>query len=104
MKVPDAQPPPPREDRHATALLHDEERVRLVAFHLAPGQVVMPHSSPSSVLLIVVSGTGTFRGGNGEALLGPGQVAIFEPGEEHAIEAGATPLHFLAAIAPRPGG
>lgn len=104
MKVIGAEPPPAREDRHATALLHDEASMRLVAFHLAAGQVVPPHSTPSSVTLIVVTGTGTFRGDDDEALLGPGQVAIFEPGEDHAIEAGAEPLHFVAVIAPRPGG
>lgn len=104
MKVLSAEPPAVRDDRHATALLHDEANTRLVAFHLAPGQAVPPHSTPSTVTLIVVKGTGTFRGDHDEALLGPGQVAIFEPGEDHGIEAGSEPLHFVAVIAPRPGG
>ena len=88
----------------APSLLGDILSAVREAFHLAPGQVVEPHSTPSSVLVVVVSGTGTFRGDRTEALLGPGQAAIFEPGETHGIEATDGRLHFLAVIAPRPGG
>lgn len=94
--------PEARADRFATRILHDEEGARVVAFHLAPGQQVPPHRSTSSVIVQVVEGTGRFRGSDGEALLGPGETAVFAPGEEHSIDAGPSSLRFVAVIAPRP--
>lgn len=96
--------PAPREDRYATALLHDDANARVVAFHLLPGQVVPPHRSESTVLVHVTAGTGRFRGADGDALLRPGDAASYEPGELHSIEAGDEPLRFVAVIAPRPAG
>lgn len=96
------EPPPPLEDRPAALLLHDEANARVVAFHLRPGQSVPAHRSDSTVILHVVEGAGTFRGTAGESLLGPGETAVFTPGEEHAIEAAAVPLHFVAILTPRP--
>lgn len=104
MKVLPITPPAPRADRPATQLLHDEANARVVAFHLQAGQSVPEHRSVATVILQVVSGTGTFRGNDFEAQLGPGETAVFEPNEEHAIEADQGPLHFLALLAPRPGG
>lgn len=103
MKALPLEAPPAREDRPATRLLHDEPNARVVAFHLQPGQVVPAHRSPSTVLLQVIAGEGTFRGADGEARLGAGETVVFAPDEEHAIEADGVPLHFLAFITPRPG-
>jgi quercetin dioxygenase-like cupin family protein len=91
-----------RPDRPATAIAHDEENARVVAFHLLPGQTIPPHHSRSTVIVTVIAGEGTFRGGEGAALLKAGEMAVYAPGEEHSIEACDGPLHFVALIAPRP--
>lgn len=102
MKALDRDPPPPRAERPATRLLHDEPNARVVAFHLLPGQEVPAHHSPSTVLVHVVSGRGVFAGEDGSALLDAGGVAVFRPGESHAIRASDGPLHFVAVITPGP--
>ena len=92
-----------RPDRPATQLLHDEPNVRVVAFHVAPGQAVPPHTSDSTVVVQVIEGSGLFRGAESEARLGPGQTAVYLPGELHSMEpAGDGCLRFLAIITPRP--
>lgn len=102
MKVLRAEPPPARHDRPATRIQHDEPNARVVAFHLLPGQVVHPHRSASTVLLQVVSGTGTFTGEADAEVLRPGDTAVYAPEELHGIAAGDQALHFLAFITPRP--
>ncbi|HET9983785.1 MAG TPA: cupin domain-containing protein [Longimicrobiales bacterium] len=97
-----APPPAPRDDRPASAVLHDEENVRVVAFTLRPGQRIPPHTSRSTVLVQVVEGAGTFTGDDGDAVLAAGAGAAFAPGELHAIDAGEDGVRFLAIIAPRP--
>lgn len=96
--------PAARADRPATQLLHDEPNVRVVCFHVAPGQAVPPHTSGSSVLVQVLEGDGVFRGEQSEARLSAGQSAVYAPGELHSMEpAGEGILRFLAIITPRPG-
>lgn len=95
--------PAAREDRPATELLHDENNARIVAFHLQPGQQVKPHRSESTVFVQVVSGAGWFHGETARAFLTAGEGAVYEPGELHGIDAGDTPLRFLAIITPGPG-
>jgi quercetin dioxygenase-like cupin family protein len=98
-----ANPPAARPERPSTAVLHDEANARVIAFHLLPGQEVPPHHSAGTVLVHVVSGAGTFRGDGAEEALGPGESAVYAPGETHSIQCGAHgPLHFLAIITPRP--
>jgi quercetin dioxygenase-like cupin family protein len=96
--------PATRPDRPASAILHDEPNVRVVAFHLQPGQRVPPHRSESTVVVQVVAGRGRFEGADGAVVLEAGEGAVFEPGEMHAIDADGEPLRFLAVITPRPGG
>jgi quercetin dioxygenase-like cupin family protein len=96
--------PAPREDRPASAVLHDEANARVIAFHLLPAQRIPPHRSASTVIVQVVEGRGVFRGEGTETTLGAGQLGVFAPGEVHAVEAGAEPLRFVAILAPRPGG
>ena len=103
MKVIDSGPAL-RVDRYASALVHDEPNARIVAFHLAPGQSVPPHTSDSTVLVQVVEGRGTFSGADGTAELAAGQSAVYAPGELHGIDAPDVALRFLAVITPRPGG
>lgn len=99
-----ADGPAVRPDRAASELLHDEANARVVAFHLLPGQEIPSHRSDSTVIVQVVAGRGTFSGDASEALLTPGDSAVFAPGEPHAIRALDSPLRFLAIITPRPGG
>lgn len=94
--------PEPRADRPASTLLHDEANVRVVAFRLQPGQTVPPHTSTSTVMVVVTEGSGTFHGDAGEALLKVGEGAVYAPNELHSISAGDEPLRFLAVITPRP--
>jgi quercetin dioxygenase-like cupin family protein len=99
----DGAGPPPRPDRPATQLLHDEPNLRVVAFHLLPGQVVPPHRNASTVLVEVVAGSGRFTGEGVEATLAAGAAAVYAPGETHSITALDEGLRFRAVIAPRPG-
>lgn len=94
--------PSTRTDRPASHLLHDEGNVRVVAFALAAGQVVPPHSSPSTVMVHVLRGRGLFVGGSSQDTLEPGHSAVYEPGETHSIEAGGEGVEFLAIISPGP--
>jgi quercetin dioxygenase-like cupin family protein len=96
--------PESRTDRPASAVLYDQPHARIVGFHLMPGQRVAEHRSASTVTVHVTEGSGVFRGGDTASRLEAGQVAVFEPDELHAIDAGADPLRFVAIITPRPGG
>ncbi|HYJ80689.1 MAG TPA: AraC family ligand binding domain-containing protein [Longimicrobiaceae bacterium] len=92
-----------RPDRPATRVLHDEANLRVVAFHLLPGQVVPPHRSSSTVLVQVINGSGRFVGEDAEVVLDAGGTAVYSPGELHSITTLDGPLLFHAVIAPRPG-
>lgn len=52
----------------------------------------------------VISGSGTFHGDEGGVELRSGEGAILRPGETHRVDAGGEPLHFIAVVAPGPGG
>jgi quercetin dioxygenase-like cupin family protein len=99
----DSAAPPARPDRPATRVLHDEPNLRVIAFHLLPGQTVPPHRNASTVLVQVVAGSGRFTGEDGETTLLAGESAVYRPGETHSITALDEPLVFHAVIAPRPG-
>jgi quercetin dioxygenase-like cupin family protein len=99
----DSAVPPARAERLATRVLHDEPNLRVIAFHLLPGQTVPAHSNESTVLVQVISGRGTFSGANGRTTLRAGEAAVYRPGETHAIAALDEPLVFHAVITPRPG-
>ncbi len=96
-------PPPPRPDRPANAILHEDPNVRLVVFTLEPRQIVPPHRSTATVLVHVLAGHAVFQGEAGDEPLRPGESAAYAPGELHAIHAGDEGVRFLAIIAPRPG-
>ena len=96
--------PAARQDRAASELLHDEASLRVVAFHLLPGQEIPSHRSASTVFVHVVAGRGTFTGEATAAVLTAGESAVFAPLESHAIGATDSPLRFIAIITPRPGG
>lgn len=102
MKQLDAGLPQPRSDRYATALLHDEPNMRVLAFHLEAGQAVPPHRASATVAVHVLEGEGVFRGEHGESVLRAGATAVYAPEELHSMESVGGALRFLAIIAPRP--
>jgi quercetin dioxygenase-like cupin family protein len=89
--------------RPATALLHDSADARVVMFRIESGQQVPVHTSTSTVLLVVVSGTGTVAGGDSERRVGPGDIIAYDPREPHGMRADGEQLVIAAIIAPRPG-
>ncbi len=94
--------------RAATAIVHDSPDVRLVVFRLEPDDTVAMHTSTSTVVLSVVSGTGVISGPiDGEirdVTVSAGTVVTYEPNELHGMRAPRGPFVVLAAITPRPGG
>lgn len=93
----------PGPGRAATKLAHDSPDARLVVFRLEPGQRVEPHTSPSSVVLAVASGSGLVLGPDGERSVRAGDVVVYAPNELHAMRALSHHLVLLAVIVPRPG-
>ena len=90
-------------DRPATALLHDSPDARVVIFRIEPGQHVPVHTNASTVLLVMLSGTGTVAGGEVERRVGPGDIVAYDPREPHGMRADGEQLVIAAIIAPRPG-
>jgi quercetin dioxygenase-like cupin family protein len=91
-----------RPDRPATALMHDTPDVRLVVFRIEPGQQVAPHTSSSTVVLSILSGTGVVSDGERDYSVRAGAVVAYMPNEPHGMRALDDPLVILATIAPRP--
>lgn len=90
-------------DRPATAIVHDSADARLVVFRIDAGQAVAPHTSPSTVTLSVLEGSGTVSGAEGERAVSAGAVVVYEPNELHGMRATDGELVVLATITPRPG-
>ncbi len=94
--------------RAASAIVHDSPDVRLVVFRFDSDDSVAMHTSTSTVVLSVVSGTGVISGPvNGEiqdVTVSAGSVVTYEPNELHGMRAPHGPFVVLAAITPRPGG
>ena len=65
--------------RPATAAIYDAPAVRLVVFRIEPGQEVAPHTNNGTVILTVLSGTGSIMGGTEWRELGPGSVVSYAP-------------------------
>ena len=90
--------------RPAMAVVHDAPDARLVVFRLAAGQAVPVHTSVSSVMLYVLSGSGLVSSADGERDVRAGTVVAYEPQEPHGIRALTEEFIVLAVIAPRPAG
>ncbi len=84
------------------AVVHDAPDARLVVFRLAAGQAVPVHTSVSSVVLHVLSGSGLVSSADGERDVRAGMVVAYEPKEPHGMRALTEELIVLAVIAPRP--
>lgn len=89
-------------DRPATALAHDSADARVVLFRIDPGQQVPVHTSASTVLLMIVSGSGTVVGANGERTVSAADIVAYDPQEPHGMRADGEQLVIAAVIAPRP--
>ena len=90
-------------DRPATALVRDSADARVVLFRIDPGQHVSVHTSTSTVLLVIASGSGIVTGQDGERTVSAGEIVAYDPNEPHGMRAGAEQLVIAAVIAPRPG-
>ena len=88
--------------RPAMALIHDGPDARLVVFRIAAGQALPVHTSPSTVVLHVLSGSGLVSDAGGERAVSAGMVVAYEPQEPHGMRATTGELIVLAVIAPRP--
>jgi len=89
--------------RPATALVHDTDGARVVLFRLDPGQSVPVHTSTSTVLLTIISGTGTVIAADGERTVKPGDIVAYAEHEPHGMQATTEQCVIAAVIAPRPG-
>lgn len=94
---------PPNGGRAATSLVHDSSDARVVLFRLEPGQSVPVHTSESTVLLMIISGTGSVTGGGGERSVKPGDIVAYAQNEPHGMKAAGEQFVIAAVIAPRPG-
>ena len=88
--------------RPAMSLMHDGADARLVVFRIAAGQSVPVHTSGSTVVLHVLSGSGLVSGSDGELEVSAGTVVAYEPQEPHGMRARTEELTLLAFITPRP--
>lgn len=77
------------EDRPHAVPVHADAAGRVLRFTLRAGQRLKEHASPGSpAYLVVIEGEGLFAGGDGmEQRLGPGFLAILDPGEAHSVRA-----------------
>lgn len=93
------------ETRPSSEALLGDSHHRILRFCLKPGQTIPEHSSPhSTVVLVVLTGTGVFNGGDGqEVTLAAHDMAVFEPGESHGIRALDQELVFVAILQGVPG-
>jgi quercetin dioxygenase-like cupin family protein len=88
--------------RPATVLLHDSADARVVLFRIEPGQAVPVHTSPSTVVLIVISGAGIVAGATGERDVHAGDIIAYDTDEPHGMRSTTERLVIAAVIAPRP--
>ena len=89
--------------RPATMTAHDSADARVVLFRLEPQQRVAEHTSASSVVLVVLSGSGFVSGGGEERAAFSGNIITYAPNELHGFRAGDEQFIVAAVIAPRPG-
>ena len=88
--------------RPAMAVVHDAPDARIIVFRIAAGQAVPVHTSASTVVLQVISGSGLVKGAEGERPVEAGAVVVYRPREPHGMRATTAELVLMAVIAPRP--
>jgi|SRR3989304_3352442 len=84
--------------------LFASERSMTDLYCVLPGQNQKPHAHEASdKVFYVIEGEGTFAVDGEEAVLGPGEVTIARPGQNHSLaNRGSEPLVVLVFMAPRP--
>jgi quercetin dioxygenase-like cupin family protein len=83
--------------------MHDSADARVVMFRIEPGQQVAEHTSSSTVLLIVISGSGVVSGATGESTVRAGDIVAYAVEEPHGMRANDKSFVLAAVITPRPG-
>lgn len=80
--------------------LYVDQLGRVLRFTLQPGQRIVEHNAPHSPFYVVVlKGQGVFTGGDGKAQhFGPNTLLIFDPGENHTIQALDEQLVFVGFL------
>jgi quercetin dioxygenase-like cupin family protein len=81
----------------------DGPDARVVLFRLDRQQRVAEHTSASSVVLVVLAGSGFVTGGDEERPVHAGAIVTYAPRERHGFRAEDGPFVVAAVIAPRPG-
>lgn len=74
---------------------------RAIVLQLPAGERLQDHEVHERAYLVVVAGRVEVEGGRTETL-GPGALAVFDPGERHEVRA-ATDARLLLVLAPWPG-
>jgi quercetin dioxygenase-like cupin family protein len=94
-------------ERPASAILHDSPDARLIVFRIDAAQEVPMHSSTSTVILLVLRGSGIISGPVDGVIqdrkVTTGNVVSYQPGESHGMRAVGATFVVLATIAPSPG-
>jgi quercetin dioxygenase-like cupin family protein len=82
-----------------------DQHGRVLRFTLKPGQSISEHNVPDSPFYVVVlKGHGLFAGGDGqEQQVGPNTLLIFDPNENHLVQAGDEELVFVGFLQGVPG-
>lgn len=89
---------------HAQPIYVDKDG-RVLRFMLKPGQSIREHSAPDSPFYVVIlQGHGLFSGGDGqEQRVGPNDLLLFAPGEQHEVKALDEELVFVGFLQGVPG-
>lgn len=94
-------------ERPASAIVCDSPDARLIVFRIDAGQEVPMHSSSSTVVLLVLRGSGIISGPVEGVItdreVKTGAVVNYQPGESHGMRSVGATLVVLATIAPSPG-
>jgi quercetin dioxygenase-like cupin family protein len=75
---------------------------RTVVLHLPAGEALQDHQVHERAHLIVVDGEVVIERDGETIVAGPGLLAVFEPGERHAVRA-RSDARLLLVLAPWPG-
>ncbi|MCF6157792.1 MAG: cupin domain-containing protein [wastewater metagenome] len=88
-------------EKYVSKILFDSDAMRMVLFCLEKGQEVPPHTAQPQVVMLVISGKGSFLIGDKTYQVKPDSVAVCKSMEAHGIKADEQ-MVVLASIIPRP--
>lgn len=89
-----------REEGPNAEPLYVDRNGRAILFTLKPGQCIKGHEVPfSPFYAVILRGHGLFAGGDGqERRMGPDDLLIFDPAEEHQVRAEDEELAFIGFL------